>query len=73
MNFYLLEVKRTLGEELKYQVEDLFRSFSDFFIMIKENTYDVLCNNFGTDIVNLFCIALAALLVMIVAISIINR
>ncbi len=73
MNFYLLAAKRTLGEEIKYQMEDLFRSFKDFFMLIKENTYDVLCNNFGTDIVNLFCIALAALIVMLVATAIINR
>ena len=73
MKIHLLQVKRTIGEEIKYQIEDLFRTFTDFFIMIKENTYDVLCENFGADIINLFFIAGGALLIMIVALAIINR
>ena len=63
------DYKRTFWEEVKYQVEDLFSVVIDFF----EGLYSGITGILGTDITNLFLIALAALIVMLVAMAIINR
>ena len=73
MQFFKTLNHRNFGEELIYEIKELFRDFANFFVMIKENTYDVLCANFGADIVNLFAIAIGFLLIMIIAMAIINR
>lgn len=72
--FYLLDkAERTFLEELEYEVKDLFRSFVDFFYMIKENTYDVLVSNFGAEVVNMTLIAVFFIAVMIIATKVINK
>ena len=72
--FYLLDkAERTFLEELEYEVKDLFRSFVDFFYMIKENTYDVLVTKFGAEIVNMTLIAVFFIAVMIIATKVINK
>ena len=72
--FYLLDkAERTFLEELEYEVKDLFRSFVDFFYMIKENTYDVLVSNFGAEVVNMTLLAVLFITLMIVATKIINK
>ena len=72
MNIYeillLSDHKRTFWEELKYEVEDLFNVIIEFFMDI----YDTICGVLGGDLANLFLIALGALIVMLVAMSIIN-
>lgn len=60
-------------KDLRHEVMELFEDIFDFFILIKENTYDVLCANYGTEIVNLLGLGLIFLIVMIVAMKIINR
>ena len=42
MNFLILEGHRTFWQEVQFEIEDLFQTFIDFFVMIKENTYDLL-------------------------------
>lgn len=72
--FYLLDkAERTFLEELEYEVKDLFRSFVDFFYMIKENTYDVLVTKFGAEVVNMTLIAVFFIAVMIIATKVINK
>lgn len=72
--FYLLDkAERTFLEELEYEVKDLFRSFVDFFYMIKENTYDVLVTKFGAEVVNMTLLAVLFITLMIVATKIINK
>lgn len=69
--FTLLEYKRSLWEEIKWQVEDLWMTLCDFFIMIKENTVDVLVEKFGDGAV-LMIIAVAVIAIMVIALSITN-
>ena len=69
LGILILKNHRSFGEELKYEIQDLFKTFVDFFTSI----YESLCNSFGTDIVNLFGIAIGALIIMLVAMAIINR
>ncbi len=69
---YLL-VKQSFWEQLKAEIKDVIDMFSDFFLMIKEVTYDVLANRVGGDVVNLFLIAIGVIVVMLVCLAIINR
>lgn len=69
---YLL-VKQTFWEELKEEFRDVLDMFSDFFLMIKEVTYDVLAKSFGGDIVNMFIIAIGVIALMLILLAIINR
>lgn len=69
---YLL-VKETIWDQLKEEVQDVLDMFADFFLMIKEVTYDVIANYIGTDITNLLLIAVGVIGVMIICISVINK
>ncbi len=69
---YLL-VKQSFWEQLKDEVKDVIDMFSDFFLMIKEVTYDVLANRVGGDIVNMFLIGIGVVAVMLICLAIINR
>lgn len=69
---YLL-VKETIWDQLKKEVQDVLDMFADFFLMIKEVTYDVIANYIGTDITNLLLIAIGVIGVMIICISVINK
>ena len=69
----LLKDDRTLGEKLKDQFFDILAEIKDFFILIKENTYDLLCGFLDPMIVNLLLIAIGVVLVMMIAITLINK
>jgi len=69
---YLL-VKQTFWEDLMEELEDVWKMFEDFFLMIKEVTYDVLAKSFGGDIVNMFIIAIGVIALMLILLAIINR
>ncbi len=69
---YLL-VKQTFWEQLKQEFKDVLDMFGDFFLMIKEVTYDVLAESFGGNIVNLFLVAIGVIAIMLVLLAIINR
>jgi len=71
--FTYLLVKQTFWEELKEEFRDVLDMFSDFFLMIKEVTYDVLAKSFGGDIVNMFIIAIGVIALMLILLAIINR
>ena len=76
MNIKLTTLEINIGSWFKNFWKDfteLFEDIVDFIILIKENTYDVLCANYGTEIVNLLGLGLIFLLVMIIAMKIINR
>ena len=55
------------------EFEDVFDMFGDFFVMIKEVTYDVLVKSFGGDSVNLILIGIAVVAIMMILLAIINR
>lgn len=69
---YLL-VKETIWDQLKEEVQDVLDMFADFFLMIKEVTYDVVAGYIGADITNLLLIAIGVIGVMIICISVINK
>lgn len=69
---YLL-VKRTFWDQLQEEFRDIVEIIEDFFLMIKEVTYDVLANSFGTEMTNLMIIAIGIIGLMIILITIINR
>ena len=60
---YLL-VKETIWDQLKEEVQDVLDMFADFFLMIKEVTYDVIANYIGTDITNLLLIAIGVIIIL---------
>lgn len=64
---------KSLGKSFQQEFRELFKDIVDFIMLIKENTYDVLCTNYGTEIVNLLGLGLIFLLIMIIAMKIINR
>lgn len=72
----LLTVSDTANKfwkNFKLEVEDLIDDFESFFLMIKANTYDVLCEHFDPFVVNIFGLAILFLIVMLVATKIINK
>lgn len=69
---YLL-VKETFWDQLVQEFKDVIEMFSDFFLMIKEVTYDVLVGYIGADMTNLMLIAVAVIGIMVVCITVINK
>ncbi|HAB67491.1 MAG TPA: hypothetical protein DCE23_09005 [Firmicutes bacterium] len=69
---YIL-VKQTFWDQLMDEFKDIGKAISDFFLMIKEVTYDVIAGKVGSDIVNLFLIAIGVIAIIMVCLAIINR
>ena len=68
-----LRVKRSFWDEVKYEIRDLIDTFAEFFVMIKEHTYDPLVAEYGDFAINLLGIGLIVALIMIACILFINR
>lgn len=66
-------VKESFFDQLKQEFIDVWEMFKDFFLMIKEVTYDVAANAIGGDMVNLLLIAIGTIAVIMVLLAIINR
>lgn len=66
-------VKQSFWDQLLEEFKDIADAFSDFFLMIKEVTYDVIAGKVGNDIVNLFLIAIGVIAIIMVCLAIINR
>ena len=71
--FTFLKDTRSFWDKTKDQLGEIWEEIKDFFIVIKENTYDLLCTFLDPNIVNLLLLTLAVILVMVVAIVIINK
>ncbi len=69
----LLKNHRTFWEEVQFELKDMIETIQEFFIMIKENTYDALVVRFGADAVNILLIGIGVVLIMIICLKIINR
>ena len=69
---YLL-VKESFGDQLKNELKDIVTMFEEFFLMIKEVTYDVVVNWVGGDVTNMFLIGIGALAIMLIALAVINK
>ncbi len=64
---------RDVGKSIGEQFMDLLHDFGEVFDVIKTHTYDVLCEHFGSGVVNLFGITLIFVFIMLISIKIINR
>lgn len=69
---YLL-IKESFADQLKNELQDIINMFEEFFLMIKEVTYDVLVNWVGGDITNMFLVGIGALAIMLIALAVINK
>ena len=69
----LLKDDKSFWDKLKEQLLDVWHELLDFFIVIKENTYDLLCTIIDPSIANLLLIAIGIVVVMIIAITLINK
>lgn len=68
-----LKVKRSLGESIMDELKEIARSIGDFFVMLKEVTYDNLVDKFGSFSVNLLGMGLIIALIIFVCMAFINR
>ena len=69
---YLL-VKVSFWDELKQEARNIWKMIQEFFLMIKEVTYDVLANAIGGDMALLLVITVGVIGVMLIFLTIINR
>lgn len=60
-------------DEIKFELKDMIETIIDFFLLIKENTYDILVYNFGADVINLLLIGIGTILVIFLLLKIINH
>ena len=70
---YILKDNRSFSEIIKEQLQNIWYEIVDFFVLIKENTYDLLCTVFDPTIVNLLLVGIGVVLIMVIAMAIINR
>lgn len=71
--FSTLKVERSLGESITYELKEIAKSIGDFFVMLKEMTYDALVDKFGDFSVNLLGMGLIIALVIFICMAFINR
>lgn len=69
---YLL-VKVSFWDELKQEARNIWKMIEEFFLMIKEVTYDVLANAIGGDMALLLVITVGVIGTMLIFLTIINR
>lgn len=69
----LLKMQKSIGKEIEFELKDIITTIKDFFLMIKENTYDVLVSNFGADIVNILLLGIGIVLVIFILLKLINH
>ena len=69
---YLL-VKVSFWDELKQEARNIWKMIEEFFLMIKEVTYDVLANAIGGDMAFLLVITVGVIGTMLIFLTIINR
>lgn len=74
LDFYLLvKEDKSLWEQFLEEVQDVVDMFADFFVMIKEITYDPMVEKIGYNATNILLIMLAALLLMLILTKVISR
>ena len=69
---YLL-VKVSFWDELKQEARNIWKMIEEFFLMIKEVTYDVLANAIGGDMALLLVITVGVIGVMLIFLTVINK
>ena len=68
-----LLVKHSFGELAEREFKDIIEMFKEFFLMIKEVTYDVAVAALGGEVVGVILVCVLALGIMIACMAIINR
>lgn len=66
-------VKRTFWDHVKEEFASVMDTIKDFFLMIKEYTYDLIADKIGSDVTGILFICVAALGVMVLAVTLINK
>lgn len=66
-------VKESFFDQLKQEFMEVGKMIKEFFLMIKEVTYDVAAGAIGGDMVNLILIAVGTVVVIMILLAIINR
>jgi hypothetical protein len=66
-------VKVSFWDELKDEFREIFEVIEDFFMMIKEITYDVLADAIGGDYALLLVITVGIIGLMIIFLAIMNH
>lgn len=66
-------VKESFFDQLKQEFLEVGEMIKEFFLMIKEVTYDVAASAIGGDMVNLLLIAVGTVIVIMILLAIINR
>ena len=66
-------VKQTFWDHVKEEFQSIGEVFKDFFLMIKEYTYDIIADKIGGDMAGVFLVAIIAVGVMVVLVTLINR
>ena len=66
-------IKRTFWDHVKEEINSVGDTLKDFFIMIKENTYDLIADKIGGDMAGIFLIGIITVGLMVVLISVINK
>lgn len=66
-------VKQTFWDHVKEEAKSIGDTLMDFFLMIKEYTYDIIADKIGGDMAGIFVVAIIAIGVMLILVSLINR
>lgn len=69
---YLL-VKVSFWDQLKQEARNIWKMIQEFFLMIKEVTYDVLANAVGGDMALMLVIMVGVIGTMLIFLSVINK
>ena len=72
-NFIDILVKRSFWDDFKQEMKEIWDIVEDFFLMIKEYTYDVVADLIGADVTNMILIAVGVIGIMLVCLAVINR
>ncbi len=68
-----LLVKESIGDQFKQEFQDIWDMIKDFFIMIKELTYDNLAEAMGSEIALLLVLTVGIIGLMLILSAVINR
>lgn len=66
-------VKESFFDQLKQEFMEVGKMLKEFFLMIKEVTYDVAANAIGADTLNLLLIGVGTVVVIMILLAIINK
>ncbi len=74
LNTIVLElVKRTFWDHVKEEFNSVLDTLKDFFLMIKEYTYDIIADKIGSDMAGIFLVGILTVGLMVILITLINK